>query len=327
MSADLTKGETGLSAVGGVTVSHSLEVIRLNKVSESSSDEEIDVTDDASTGWTDVNSGLADGHPNSDDSHAFSVQENHAETRSSDSHPDPGVTPVYPESYGTCLVRGEDATVNPDETDGTSPAHSDDVAEKYAGQCVGDNASIGSLVGLFDAPDAGCLSGGKFCGCSSADTHALCCHNSISKNYSEIDPFLNQSTCRKICSDQSVGCSHSDWINPSSPRCPVPGVDVKISCLPDKAKLIQGEACNLGEQALSSDTEQGLGDTCERECTPAKTHCDEASEAIAVSPSEEVTYTSVVELADPGALAEHEDAEEHLNGERLSVSIHRKLFS
>ena len=309
---------TGQSAVGGVTVSHSLEVIRLNKVSESSSDEEIDVTDtdDASTGWTAGNgTDLADGRSNSDDSHALPVRENHAESHSSDNIPDPGMTPVDPESYVTSHVGVEDATTNPDEADEKSQAQNDEVAEIYAGQCVGDDTSIGSLVGIFSAPDAV----STFCGCSTPDTHSQSCYNSVSKNYSEIDPFLNQSTCRKTCGncdDQSVLCSHSDWVNPSSPRRLIPEVDTEISCLPDKVKLIHEEPCHLGEQALSSGTEQDMGDTGEGESTPAKMHCDEASEAIAAS--EEVTYATVVELADPQAVAEDEDDEEHENGERSS---------
>ena len=305
---------TGQSAVGGVTVSHSLEVIRLNKVSESSSDEEIDVTDtdDASTGWTPVNcTDMADGHPNSDESHAFSARENHAESHSSDNIPDPGMTPVDPESYVTSHVGVEDATTNPDEADGKSQAQNDDVSETYAGQCVGDDTSIGSLVGIYSAPDAV----STFCGCSTPDTHSQSCYNSVSKNYSEIDPFLNQSTQR--CDALSVLCSHSDWVNPSSPRCQVSEVDTEISCLPNKVKLIQGEPCHLGEQALSSGTEQEMGDTGEGESTPAKMHCDEASDAIAASPSEEVTYATVVELADPVAV--DEDDEEHENGERSLI--------
>ena len=278
--------KTRKQPTGGVTVSHSLEVIHINKVSEDSCDEEIDVIDtddtgDMTVGGTAVSStGLGERHSDPGETNSDLGGNN---SDPGESHSDPG------KSYSgidavTCIeadtetqteddtktyrrYSGDDVSVRRDTAAKNQPCSDTGVMCTNSGTVTEIYPSVAQL-SPFDTGRAATVE--TVCGCSTIHTHSHRCSKSGSTHCTNIDMPLSLSPCPPasgMCPESGVGeCSQVTDADTSPPGLLGAQAEGGVSCFPDQnAGLISVEIANLGEcrgEATLSTREQGKTDAC-----------------------------------------------------------------
>ena len=258
-------------------------MIRINKVSEDSCDEEIDVIDTDDTGdmtavGTAVSStSLAERHSDPGETNSDLGGSN---SDPGESHSDPGKS--YSGIDAVTCIEPDTETQTEDDTKIYTRCSGDDMSVRrdtdsknqlcrHTGVVCTNSETVTQIyppVTLpFDTRRAATVE--TVCGCSTIHTHSHRCSMSGSTHCTDIDMPLSLSPCPPasgMCPDPGVAeCSQLTDAAPSPPGLLGAQTEGGVSCFPDG--LISVEIANLGEcrgETGLSTGEQGKTDTCER---------------------------------------------------------------